>query len=325
MTALITIFGVLVGIAVLLFGIHFVLKARAKREAAPAGEEIAADRKWESSMQKYDKVTRLTVTYVFLSILCLLSLFPFIWMVLTSLKTVAEATNTAKLVLFPAQPQWHNYIDVFEKLDIFTGMKNTMIVEISTIPFTVFVSALVAFAFSKMRLHHKNFWLLFLMSGLMVPGAATLLPTYKIYLMLNLTDTLWPLILPSLFGNVSLIFFFIQFQKGIPNELFEAARLDGAGYFKSFLLIMLPNMLLPIVCQVVFAFVSHWNDFFGPSIYLTSDNTKTLQVKLYSYATWSDKPMLYTGSFVTCIPLFVLYLCFQKCFVGSLAISGIKG
>ncbi len=163
------------------------------------------------------------------------------------------------------------------------------------------------------------------MSGLMIPYASVLLPTYKMYNMLGLTDTLWPFIIPAWFGNVALIFFYIQNMKSIPNELFEASKIDGAGYFKSFIKILVPNMRLPLMTQAVFSVVSHWNDFFGPSIYLTSETTKTLQVHLYSFATNADKPLLYAGSFITCIPLLVLYLIFQRYFVGSMAITGIKG
>lgn len=325
MVILISIVASVVAIAAVLIGVHFILKARAQTEAK--SPEVVASGKYKKFgvLLKYDKITRLTVTYSFLGVICLSTLFPFFWMLATSLKTVAEATNTTKIVFFSATPQWNNYVEVFSKLDILAGLKNTLLIEVATIPVSTFASALVAFAFAKMKLPYKTFWLLFLMSGLMIPYASVLLPQYKIYLMLNLTNTLWPLILPALFGNISLVFFFIQFMKGIPNEIFEAAKLDGAGYFKSFCMIMLPNMLLPMCCQVVFMFVSNWNDFFGPSIYLTSDATKTLQVKLYSFATNANKPLLYAGAFITCIPLFVVYMCFQKFFVGSLAITGIKG
>ncbi len=324
MTAIICIISVIVGLAAILIGTHYILKAYV-RAGIPAGGAYTHSMKREKILWKYDKIARLSVTYAVLVLVCCSTIFPFFWMISTSLKTVAEATNTSRVILFPSEAQWQNYARAFTELDILTGMKNTLIVEIGTIPIGMFASALVAYAFAKMRLRHKTFWLLFLMSGLMVPYASVLLPQYKIYLMLGLTNTLWPLILPSLFGNVSVMFFFIQFMRGIPNDLFEAAKLDGAGYFQSFVLVMLPNIWLPIICQVVFSFVSHWNDFFGPSIYLTSDATKTLQVKLYTFATNADKPLLYAASFITCLPLFVVYLCFQKFFVGSLAITGIKG
>ncbi len=336
MKPILIVLCVILAVIAVFIAVYYILKARALREkkrlsAAPAAGDAAeeganAKKSAADVFRKYDRSFVLALSYTLLALVCITTVFPFIWMLLTSIKTIEEATNTLHVVFFPAEPQWKNYVDVFEKLQLLTGLKNTMIVEIATIPIGTFVSALVAFAFSKMRLRHKTFWLLFIMSGLMVPYASVLLPQYKIYMMAGLTNTLWPLILPSFFGNVSMAFFFIQFMNGIPNEMFEAARIDGCGYFKSFLLIMIPNMWLAVACQVVFGFVGHWNDFFAPSIYLSSNSpSSTLQVRLYTFAQNADKPLLYAGAFITCIPLFIVYLCFQKCFVGSLAITGIKG
>ncbi|MGM9874024.1 MAG: carbohydrate ABC transporter permease [Bacilli bacterium] len=328
MKLLITILCVIVAIILIFVLVHYIIRLIARRQIIKEGvvDPNVIDEFCSNRTQKYDFVSTHIGYYSILVIACLSTLFPFIWMILTSLKTVAEASDVVNLHFFPAVPQWSNYKAVFERLNILTGLKNTMIIEIGTLPISLFVSALVAYAFEKMKLRHKTFWLLFIMSGMMVPYASVLLPQYRMWnYIFNDEPGLWPFILPTWFGNVSVVFFFIQYMKGIPSELFEASKIDGAGYFKSFLLIMLPNMVLAIVCQAVFGFVSHWNDFFGPSIYLSDPQYKTLQVLLYSFASsGTDKPMLYAASFITCIPLFVIYLAFQKFFVGSLAISGIK-
>lgn len=311
-----------------LFALKYVFKRQLETERAKAQAEnrVLTDNVCLLRYTKYRDGLNLGLAYAFLGLVCCSTVFPFFWMICTSLKTVKEAVNNMQLQIFPEVPQWQNYLLIWEKLDLWTGLKNTLIVEVATIPICTFLSALEAFAFAKMKMKYKTTVLLILMSGLMVPYASVVLPQYKAYFALGLVDTLWPLILPSWFGNVSLMFFFIQYMRGVPNALFEAAKIDGAKYFVSFVTIMLPLMTAALACQIIFAFVSHWNNFFGPSIYLTTDSVKTLQVKLQALSqSGTDKPMLYTGAFITCIPLFVVYICFQKYFVGSLAISGIKG
>lgn len=327
MGLLLAIIGIIAGIILSFILVHFIIRFVAKRKILSQGvkDPVMIDEFCSNRTQKYDFISSHIGCYTVLIVACLSTLFPFVWMILTSLKTVAEASDVIKLNFFPAVPQWKNYKTVFERLDILTGLKNTMIIEISTLPVSLFVSALVAFGFEKMKLKNKTFWLLFIMSGMMVPYAAVLLPQYRMYgYLFNDEYGLWPFILPTWFGNVSVVFFFIQYMKNIPSELFEASKIDGAGYFRSFVTIMLPNMVLAIICQAVFGFVSHWNDFFGPSIYLSDNQYKTLQVLLYSFASGTDKPVLYAASFITCLPLFAIYLAFQKFFVGSMAISGIK-
>lgn len=276
--------------------------------------------------KKYHHIFTKITTYGFLTAFCLLALFPFFWMISSSLKTPMEAVSVDELVIFPVQAQWANYGRVMEVMNIFNGIKNTLIVEVATIPISLFVSALVAFAFAKMRMRHKNAFLLVLLGGMMVPYASLLLPQFRGYFELGLVNTLWPLIIPAFFGNVSIMFFFIQYMKSIPNELFEAAKIDGASYFKTFLYIMLPLMGPALSVQAIFMFVGNWNDFFGPSIYLSVESVKTLQVLLQSLATsGTDRPLLFAGAFMTCIPLFIIYFVFQRHFVGTIAISGIKG
>lgn len=287
---------------------------------------------------KSKTVCKKVFIYCILVLTAVTTLFPFVWMVFTSLKTPAEIIST-EFILFPAQPQWWHYKELLfghwdETLgmhvvtfDFLTGLKNTLIIEIATIPVMVFTSGLVAFAFAKMRLRHASFWLLFLMSGMMIPYASVLLPQYRMYKAINWIDTLMPFIVPSLFGNVGMIFFFIQYMKSIPSPLFEAAKLDGAGYLCQYVMIMVPLLAPAISCQVVFSFIGNWNDFFAPSIYLADQSVQTIQVKLQSLANSQhagNTAYLYAGSFISCLPLFVIYIAFQRFFVGSLAIGGVK-
>ena len=125
------------------------------------------------------RIIGIVVVYLFLSLICFTCLFPFVWMCLSSVKTVQETVNTLELTFFARDPQWVNYVKVFEKIHVMRGFLNTMVVEIATIPLCVFVSGMSAFAFSKMELRHKNVHLMIQLSALMIPYACVVLPLYR--------------------------------------------------------------------------------------------------------------------------------------------------
>ena len=164
------------------------------------------------------------------------------------------------------------------------------------------------------------------LSALMIPYACVVLPLYRAYYSLNLTDTLWPLILPSLFGGVSMMFFFVQFQRSVPNAIFEAAKVDGASYLRQYVCIMLPSMGPAVAAQVIFMFVGNWNDFFAPSLYLTVEKVMTLQLMLKSLSDSKvDLPVSFAGAVIASVPLYVIYIIFQRYFIEGMAISAVKG
>lgn len=275
------------------------------------------------------------VVYTLLILGCLIMVFPYFYMVASSLKTSYEAADTINLKILPKVPQWSNYVYAWKKVDMFTATLNTLLIEVCVIPIGTFVAAMAAFSFAKLKLRHKTFWLLLLMSGMMVPYAALLLPQYRVFTrILDWTATgdtpqkaLLPLIVPGFFGNTSMMFFFIQYMKGIPTALFESAKIDGAGYMTMFVKIMFPLIGPALGAQVVFWFVGIWNDYFAPSIYLTSPAVRTLQVslKMFSGQNGGNTELIMAGSVISSIPLIVIYVCFQNLFIESMAITGIKG
>lgn len=285
--------------------------------------------KEETTRQKAARIALRTAIYFLLILGAAILVFPYIWMVLTSLKDDYEAMSLT-LKLFPEE-KWHfaNYKEIWTVVPLIRGVMNTLIVEVSVIAIGTFVSSLAAFSFAKLKLRAKNFWLLFLMSGMMVPYAALMMPQFRAFYALNMFDTLWPLILPGFFGNVSMMFFLIQYMKGISNSFFEAAKLDGAGYMRMFLSIMLPMIKTAIAAQVIFWFIGIWNDYFAPAIYLKSYETMTLQPMMArinsNNSGGTNLPLIMAGSVLSSIPMFVIYVTCQKFFIESLAISGVKG
>ena len=263
--------------------------------------------------------------YLVLLISLLVVVFPFVWMFLTSIKTVDEVRA---FVFFPQSPQWENYLTVIQKVNIPHSMLNTLIVAFAQIPSGLFFSAMAAYSFSKLKLKHKTAKFMTIMSAMMMPYAAIMLPQYQIFRSFNLLKTLAPLFLPGMFGNIVAMFFFMQYMGSISNSYLEAAKMDGCKSFKAFIDIVLPLMKPALMAQAIFWFVAIWNDYFGPSIYLSDSRNLTLQVALAflnSTNGVADKPLIMAAACITCLPLFLIYIVFQKHFVGSLSISGIKG
>ncbi|MBO4573024.1 MAG: carbohydrate ABC transporter permease [Clostridia bacterium] len=276
--------------------------------------------------------------YALLILITFITLFPYVWMILTSFKTNSEATSV-DLKLFPEVFRIDSFITLsklqeqrISNTSFLRAMLNTLIIEVTVIPVGTFVAALAAFSFSKMRLPHKRFFLLFLMSGMMVPYAAVLLPQYRAFKAIGWVGNegfaqLFPLIIPGLFGNVGMMFFFIQYLKSTPKALIEAGRIDGASWLRIFIRIVLPAILPAIAAQVIFWFLGIWNDYFAPSIYL-SNEWLTLQALISqlndSTARRADIPLVMAGSTLGSIPMIIIYVFFQRYFIQSLALTGIK-
>ncbi len=268
------------------------------------------------------------ILYAILILVSVLTIFPYIWMVFTTFKDPLEAMLPS-LSLFPEVFSFDSYYDLSKTTPSFLrAMGNTLIIELAVIPVGTLVSAMAAFSFAKMRLPRKRFLLLFLMSGMMVPYAAVLLPQYRVFTALEWTGTLLPLVIPGLFGNISMMFFFMQYMKNTPDSLIEAGRVDGAGWLRVFWSIVLPTVLPALAAQVIFWFLGIWNDYFAPSIYLSGSNWLTVQALLAvlndNNLRRPDLPLVMAGATISSIPVVLLYITFRRYFVQSLALTGVK-
>lgn len=286
---------------------------------AAVGKEIAG---------KAGHIALRVVIYALLVAGAFLLVFPYLWMLLTSFKDDYEAMSLT-LVLFPKKWIFTNYSEIWTVVPLLRGVANTLIVEVSVIAVGTFVSSMAAYSFAKLKLRHKTFWLLFLMSGMMVPYAALMMPQFRAFMALNMFDTLWPLILPGFFGNISMMFFLIQYMRGLPNAIFEAAKIDGANYMRSFISVMLPMIKTALAAQIIFWFIGIWNDYFAPAIYLKSYEQMTLQPMMARINSdnsgGTNLPLIMAGAVLSSIPMLAIYISCQKFFIESLAISGVKG
>jgi len=255
-------------------------------------------------------------------------LFPFAWMISTSLKQKIHALDFP-IQWIPHPLTFTAYVDVWDVSPLLSGMINSLIIAIPVLVAGTFVSALGAFAFSKMEVPHKNALFMGLLATMMIPGAVTLIPQYVVWGKLGLVDTFIPLIVPGMLGNVTMMFFFRQYLNGLPNEFIDAAKIDGASWMTTFVKIFLPMMKPAIAAQVIFWFMGIWNDFIGPLIYLDSEKNYTVQLALRLLSSMSEAtseyPLIMAGSVISTLPLLMIFICFQRYFMESMAISGVKG
>ncbi len=271
--------------------------------------------------------------YVALILFALWILVPFSIVLVTSFKTWQEASDL-EFSFFPKEWTLQGYKEVFtytggsmEGLPIvLRGFINTLIIVIPPTVLGLFFSAMSAYAFAKLRFKGKNVLFSLLLITMMIPSTIMLTPSYLIYDMIGWVDTPLPLMIPGAFGAATCVFFMRQFYAGIPTELIEAAKLDGMGYFKIFWKIMVPLSVPALLAQGLLGFIGGYNDYFGPYLYLQSDEWTTLQLALASFrgSYSSNVPTIMAGAVIALVPTLILYIVAQKYFIEGIATSGMK-
>jgi multiple sugar transport system permease protein len=253
-----------------------------------------------------------------------LMIVPFIWMILTSLKTYAESIHVPP-VIFPEKIMLSNYMDVFGLLPFFKFMFNTFIVTLLRTLGQLLLCSMAAYAFARINFPGRNVLFVLALSVLMVPGQVFLLPQYMIMVKLGWLNTLQAIVVPGLFSAFG-TFLLRQFFMGIPKELEEAARLDGCNHFQIYWRIMLPLAKPGLIALGIFTVLWSWNELMWPMIVNSSLEAMTLSVGLSSlqgqYAT--NYPILMAGSFLAILPMLVLFMFLQKQFIEGIAITGGK-
>ncbi len=268
------------------------------------------------------------VLLVVLSIFAVVMIAPLLWMFTTSLKTKAEVFALPP-VWWPSEPQWDTYVRMWSDAPILSGFRNSIIVSVTGTVIGSATSSLAAFALAKMRLPGKNAIFVALLTGIMIPFPTVMIPQFVIFSRLHWVDTLLPLIVPLLFGNIVMIFFLRQYLQSVPDSLVEAAKLDGASYFQVFRVMILPMIRPAIAAQFILWFMTVWNDYLAPILYLNSPEKQTIQVVIANlnveFATQRDYPLIMGASFVALLPILVVFLVFQRQIIESVALTGTKG
>jgi ABC-type glycerol-3-phosphate transport system permease component len=256
-----------------------------------------------------------------------LFLLPFLWMVSTSLKDPGQVL-TFPPVWIPHPVRWDNYAVALGKMDFWRQLKNTLVIVYACLVGQVFSASLVAFGFARLKFPGRDVLFFLMLSTMMLPGVATLIPIYVLYKKLGWIDTFLPLTLPSFFGGGAFFIFLLrQFFLTLPKEMEEAARMDGATSFDVFWRIFLPLSKPALATIAIFSFMGNWNDFVGPLIYLRSPSNYTLALGLQTFQGLysTDYQYLMAASIVVVCPVILLFFLAQRHFVQGIVLTGLKG
>lgn len=267
------------------------------------------------------------LVYVLLVAGAIPTLLPLIWLVRSALM------NSGQIFVSPPQwiPKpfaWDNFTGALTQVPFARYFLNTLIIEAGVLIGTLLSCSLAAFSFARLRWKHKNLVFGLLMSGVMLPYAVTLIPTFLFWQKIGMVNTYVPLVLPSFFGTaVFNIFLLRQFFLSIPYELDESAYIDGASPFQVYWRIILPLSKPALAVVGVFTFLGVWNDYLGPLIYLNDSDKYTLAMGLASFqgtytAQWG---YLMAAAAVVLLPIVLLFAFAQKYFVEGIALTGLKG
>ena len=277
-----------------------------------------------------NKKTKLvdTIVLILLILGAVAMVFPLVYMVFSSFMTKNQILS-ADFSIIPDPWKFGKYTEVLQRPEFLRGVRNTLMVAIPVLVVGGFTSSLAAFSFSKLQFKGTNGIFLGLLATMMIPFAVVMIPQYVMFTKMQWTNSLLPLIIPGLFGNVGVIFFLRQNLTSIPSTLVEAAKIDGCGYFRIYYQIFLPLMKGALMTQLILWFMGIWNDYLAPTIFIQDDEWFTLQVVIRSfnsyYAVNSDYPLIMAASVLSILPTLLLFFFFQRYIIESVAISGVKG
>lgn len=271
------------------------------------------------------RVVRKSFFAALVLVLSIIFLSPFLVMITTSFKTNSDAF-TLPVQILPRQWVFNNYPDALSTIPYMQYMGNTVFITILSVCGQLLVTPMVAYSLSKIRWKGSKVISGLLMATMMIPISVTMIPMYKIYSALHLTNTYVPLILPTFFGKAFYIILVRQFFTGVPNSLMEAARIDGTNELQRYVSIALPLCKPALTTVGIYAFLDAWSDYLAPLIYITKPEKNTLSLGLQQFMSqysveWSK---LMAAATIFVVPVILCFAIFQKNFVQGIATSGLK-
>ncbi len=259
------------------------------------------------------------------TILCIIFVTPFIVMISTSLRTNSDAF-TMPVSLFPRVWTLENFPAAMKVIPYWRYMGNTVFITCLSVIGNVTTTPLVAYSLSKIKWRGVSIISGLLMATMMIPYSVTMIPLYRIYAKLHLTNTYIPLILPTFFGNSYFIIIVRQFIGGLPDSLLEAAKIDGANEVQRYAAIVLPLCKQALTTVAIYAFMNAWSDYLAPMIYISKTEKLTLSLGLQQfmgeYST--DWARLMAAAVFFVVPVVIFYIIFQRNFVQGISASGLK-
>lgn len=264
--------------------------------------------------------------YVILILIALIMVVPFLWMLSASIKSDREVFQMNPFVWIPENPKWSNYTDIWTKIPFGKFVMNTVYLTLVVTFLQLLTSSFAAYSFAKLNFRHKNTLFLAYIATIAMPWQVYMVPQFIMMRKMGLNDKLLAIICLQAFSAFG-VFMMKQFYEGIPDDLCEAARIDGMNEYRIYSSIMLPLSKPALSTLVIFTFVTTWNDYLGPLIYLKTQEKKTIQLGLKMFISQysSDYGLIMAGSVLSLIPVLIVFLILQKYFVEGVASTGLKG
>ncbi len=280
---------------------------------------------WRQNRLVQDRIKR-AIAYTIVIIMAVAYIFPLYWLIVTALKTDVEIFQQPPPI-FPPNPQWQNFGASTTYIPFWRYMWNTIAISGLTVLGTVLSCTFIAYGFARIQWPGRNVIFLIYLSTIMLPSQVTLIPLYLIFRDLGWVGTFLPLVVPHFFGSALYVFLLRQFLLTIPQELSDAARIDGANELGILWHVMIPLMRPALAVVALFTFVQTYRDFLGPLIYLQNqqDWTISLGLKLFQNMYGAQWQLMMAASTLAMLPTIVLFFFTQKTFVRGIALTGLKG
>ncbi|SCF49803.1 carbohydrate ABC transporter membrane protein 2, CUT1 family [Micromonospora matsumotoense] len=252
-------------------------------------------------------------------------LLPFYWMVVASLKTNNDVF-TIPITWLPDPVVWRNYLDIWQRSDMTTWLRNTLLLSVVVTFLQVLTGSFAAYGFARVRFPGRNMLFLAYVGTIAVPWQSYMIPQFILMSKLQLSNTLWSIVALQAFGAFG-VFLMKQFYETVPEELSESARVDGLSEFGIYRRIMLPLSRPALASLALLTFVTTWNDYLGPLIYLRSPELRTVQLGLNTFISQynAEYALIMTGSVLSVLPVAVIFLLGQRHFIEGIATTGLKG
>lgn len=286
--------------------------------------------------KKTKKISRFSIstqrkilTYTILFLGAFLSLIPFIWMISTSFKSLGEALGTA---FFPSSLRFENYIEAWRRAQFSEYFINSILITVITLAGELTFSILAAYAFAKMHFPGRNLIFTILLSTMMIPAMVFIIPNFLTVTWLGRIGPIpwinnWPALTIPFMGSIFSIFLLRQFFAQVPDELFDAAQMDGAGHLRFLVQVVMPLSKAPLMVILVLSFIGTWNSLAWPMLVTNTPDWRPISVGLMNFVNEAGQEIHLTmaGAFITIIPILIIYFFTQRQFTESIARSGLKG
>lgn len=287
------------------------------------------DKKRQKTQHSAFSVRRKFWVYLVLFVGAFISLVPFVWMISTSLKSLGEALGSA---FFPSKLHFENYIEAWRRAQFSEYFLNSLLITVITLSGELSFSILAAYAFARINFPGRNLIFSIMLSTMMIPAMVFTIPNFLTVTWLGRIGSIpwinnWPSLTIPFMGSVFSIFMLRQFFAQIPDELYDAAQIDGAGHFRFLTQVVLPLSKAPVMVILVLSFIGTWNSLAWPMLVTNTPDWRPISVGLMNFVNEAGQEINLTmaGAFITIIPIMVIYFFTQKQFTESIARSGLKG